>query len=34
MPGCWEIAGRVRDKTLSMVLLVEKVGEGPQWRRD
>jgi hypothetical protein len=34
LPGCWEITGRVRDKTLSMVLLVEKVGDGPQWRRN
>ena len=33
-PGCWEITGRVRDKPVSMVLLVEKVGDGPQWRRN
>jgi hypothetical protein len=34
LPGCWEITGRVRDKPVSMVLLVEKVGDGPQWRRN
>jgi len=34
LPGCWEISGRVRDKSLSMVLLVEKVGAGPAWRRN
>lgn len=31
-PGCWEITGRVGDRTLSFVVLVEKVGEGPSWR--
>jgi hypothetical protein len=34
VPGCWEVTGRVRDKAVSMVLLVEKVGDGPQWRRN
>lgn len=34
LAGCWEITGRVRDKSVSMVLLVEKVGDGPQWRRN
>ncbi|MFL6551321.1 MAG: hypothetical protein ACJ8OJ_21725 [Povalibacter sp.] len=31
-PGCWEITGRVGDATLTFVLLVEKIGEGPSWR--
>src|SRR5437867_2604131 len=28
-PGCWEVTGRVGDKSLSFVTLVEKIGEGP-----
>lgn len=31
-PGCWRITGRVADETLTFVLLVEKIGEGPAWR--
>ena len=28
-PGCWEVTGRVGDKSLTFVTLVEKIGEGP-----
>lgn len=31
-PGCWEITGRVADKTLSFVTLVTKIGDGPAAR--
>jgi len=31
-PGCWEITGAVRGSTLTFVLKVERVGEGPDWR--
>jgi hypothetical protein len=33
-PGCWEISGGVSGQRLTFVLLVEKVGEGPDWRLD
>jgi hypothetical protein len=28
-PGCWEVSGHVADATLTFVVLVEKVAEGP-----
>jgi hypothetical protein len=31
-PGCWEVTGRIGDKTLTFVVYVEKVGDGPSWR--
>jgi hypothetical protein len=31
-PGCWEVTGRVGEKKLTFVLLVEKVGDGPAWK--
>jgi hypothetical protein len=31
-PGCWEITGSVADASLTFVLLVEKIGDGPSWR--
>ena len=31
-PGCWEVTGYVGDGTLTFVVLVEKIGEGPSWR--
>ena len=31
-PGCWEITGQVGDDKLTFVVLVEKVGTGPEWR--
>lgn len=31
-PGCWEITGTVGGSSLTFVLLVEKIGEGPSWR--
>jgi hypothetical protein len=31
-PGCWEITGGVADARLTFVVLVEKVGEGPDWK--
>jgi hypothetical protein len=33
-PGCWEISGSVADGSLTFVVLVEKVGDGPSWRFD
>ena len=33
-PGCWEVTGRVGDASLTFVTKVEKIGEGPSWRRD
>lgn len=33
-PGCWEVTGRVREQPVSMVLWIEKIGAGPDWRRD
>ena len=30
--GCWEITGRVGTSSLTFVLYVEKVGDGPSWR--
>jgi hypothetical protein len=31
-PGCWAITGAVSGSTLTFVLKVELVGEGPDWR--
>jgi hypothetical protein len=31
-PGCWEITGAVSGSTLTFVVEVELVGEGPDWR--
>lgn len=34
-PGCWEITGFVgdlRESAVTFVMLVEKVGDGPEWR--
>ncbi len=31
-PGCWQITGRVGDASLTFIVLVEKVGDGPEWR--
>jgi len=32
-PGCWEVTGRVGDKTLTFVTQVVKIGDGPgKWR--
>jgi hypothetical protein len=28
-PGCWEVTGRIGDKSLTFVTLVVKIGEGP-----
>ena len=33
-PGCWEVTGRVGDASLTFVVKVEKVGDGPAWHRD
>jgi hypothetical protein len=33
-PGCWEVTGRVGDASLTFVVNVEKVGDGPSWHRD
>jgi hypothetical protein len=33
-PGCWEITGGVDGSTLTFVVLVEKIGDGPSWRWD
>jgi hypothetical protein len=31
-PGCWEITGGVGEARLSFVVLVTKIGAGPDWR--
>lgn len=33
-PGCWEITGRVADASLTFVVFVVKIGEGPAGRLD
>lgn len=33
-PGCWEITGRVGDASLTFVMKVVKIGDGPAWRHD
>jgi hypothetical protein len=33
-PGCWEITGGIRDASLTFVMLVEKIGDGPSWRQN
>lgn len=36
-PGCWEITAQVgerEDSRITFVTKVEKIGEGPAWRRD
>jgi hypothetical protein len=33
-PGCWEVTGQVAEASLSFVILVEKVGEGPASARE
>ena len=30
--GCWEVTGRVGDGSLTFVVLVEKIGDGPCWK--
>jgi len=30
-PGCWEITGRIGDRSLTFVVFVEKIGAGPDW---
>jgi hypothetical protein len=31
-PGCWEITGKLSGATLTFVVLVELIGDGPSWR--
>lgn len=33
-PGCWEVTGRVGDASLTFVTMVQKIGDGPAWRRE
>ena len=33
-PGCWEVTGRVGGASLTFVTRVEKIGDGPAWRRE
>jgi hypothetical protein len=33
-PGCWQITGQIGDRSLSFVVEVEKIGEGPAWKYD
>jgi hypothetical protein len=33
-PGCWEVTGSVGDASLTFVTKVEKIGDGPGWRRE
>lgn len=30
--GCWEVTGRVGDGSLTFVVLVDKIGDGPCWK--
>ena len=32
--GCWEVTGRVGDASLTFVVEVQKIGDGPAWRRN
>ena len=32
--GCWEITGGVGQDSLTFVMLVEKIGDGPSWRQN
>lgn len=32
--GCWEITGGVGGDSLTFVMLVEKIGDGPSWRQN
>jgi hypothetical protein len=31
-PGCWEITGRIADRSLTFVVQVEQEGNGPSWK--
>lgn len=33
-PGCWEVTGRIPDGELTFVIMIEKVGDGPEGRDD
>jgi hypothetical protein len=33
-PGCWEVTGRAGDASITFVTSVEKIGDGPSWRRE
>jgi hypothetical protein len=33
-PGCWEVTGSIGDASLTFVVLVQKIGDGPSGRRD
>ena len=33
-PGCWVVTGHLGDASLSFVTKVEKIGDGPAWRRE
>jgi len=35
-PGCWEVTAQIGDRAdsrITFVTRVEKIGDGPQWRR-
>jgi hypothetical protein len=32
-PGCWEVVGRVGEASIMFVTMVDKIGDGPGWRR-
>jgi hypothetical protein len=35
-PGCWEVTAQIGDREdskITFVTLVEKIGDGPAWRR-
>ena len=32
--GCWEVTGRLGERSLTFVVSVAKIGDGPAWRRD
>lgn len=31
-PGCWQITGRIGDRSLTFVVQVDKEGNGPDWK--
>jgi hypothetical protein len=31
-PGCWQITGRIGDRSLTFVVEVIKEGNGPDWK--
>ena len=32
--GCWEVTGHIGNESISFIKLVERIGDGPNWRPD